>query len=59
MAKFEGINRSYGAYDTEKTPEEKQRELDELMKKFLEKGGKIEKLPAHKPTKDQLKSWKI
>jgi len=41
------------------SPEEKQRELDELMKKFLEKGGKIEKLPAHKPTKDQLKSWKI
>jgi len=29
----------------EKTPEEKQKELDEQMKKFLEKGGKIEKLP--------------
>ena len=29
----------------EKTPEEKQKELDEKMKKFLEKGGKIEKLP--------------
>ena len=29
----------------EKTPEEKQKELDDLMKKFLEKGGKIEKLP--------------
>ena len=29
----------------EKTPEEKQKELDEQMKKFLEKGGKVEKLP--------------
>jgi hypothetical protein len=29
----------------EKTPEQKQKELDDLMKKFLEKGGKIEKLP--------------
>jgi len=29
----------------EKTPEEKRKELDEQMKKFLEKGGKIEKLP--------------
>ena len=29
----------------EKTPEEKQKELNDLMKKFLEKGGKVEKLP--------------
>jgi hypothetical protein len=29
----------------EKTPEEKQKELNKQMKKFLEKGGKIEKLP--------------
>jgi hypothetical protein len=26
---------------------------------FLAKGGKVEKLKAHKPTKDQLRSWKI
>ena len=59
MAKFSGINRPYNADPTEKTPEEKQRELDERMKKFLEKGGKVEKLKDHKPTKEQLKSWKI
>jgi hypothetical protein len=41
------------------SPEELQRQLDEKMKKFLEKGGKIEKLEPMKPTKDQLKSWKI
>jgi hypothetical protein len=57
--KYEGINRNYTAGSEEKTPEEKQRELDELMKKFLEKGGKIEKLKAHQPTKQQLKNAKI
>mgnify|MGYP000380041995 CR=1 FL=1 len=41
------------------SPEELQKQLDEKMKKFLEKGGKIEKLKPMKPTKDQLKSWKI
>jgi|TARA_B100000287_G_scaffold418197_1_gene454846 hypothetical protein len=30
---------------TEKTPEQRQKELDEKMKKFLEKGKKVEKLP--------------
>ena len=30
---------------TEKTPEERQKELDEKMKKFLEKGKTVEKLP--------------
>ncbi len=59
MPKFSGINRPYNATPIEKTPEEKQRELDEKMKKFLEKGGKVEKVKAHKPTKEQLKSWKI
>jgi len=43
----------------EKTPQEKQRELDDKMKEFLAKGGKVEKLKAHKPTKEQLKSWTI
>ena len=41
------------------SPEELQRQLDERMKKFLEKGGKVEKLKPMNPTKDQLKSWKI
>ncbi len=59
MAKFSGINRPYNADPTEKTPEEKQRELDEKMKQFLAKGGKVEKLKDHKPTKAQLESWKI
>ncbi len=59
MAKFSGINRPYNADPTEKTPEEKQRELDEKMKQFLAKGGKVEKLKDHKPTKEQLRSWKI
>ena len=39
-----GINRAYVAGEIEKTPQEKQKELDEKMKKFLEKGGKVEKL---------------
>ena len=59
MAKFEGINRAYKTGEIEKTPQEKQRELDEKMKKFLAKGGKVEKVKAHKPTKEQLRSWTI
>jgi|TARA_B100001564_G_C20084152_1_gene421883 hypothetical protein len=43
----------------EKTPQEKQRELDEKMKEFLAKGGKVEQVKAHKPTKQQLKDWTI
>jgi hypothetical protein len=41
------------------SPAENQRNLDEKMAKFLAKGGKIEKCDPMKPTKDQLKSWKI
>ena len=40
-------------------PEEKQKDLDEKMKAFLAKGGKAEKVKDHKPTKEQLKSWRI
>ncbi len=43
MPKFSGINRPYNAGEIEKTPQEKQRELDEKMKKFLAKGGEIKK----------------
>ena len=59
MAKFSGINRPYVGGYIEKTPEEKQRELDEKMKAFLSKGGKVEKIKPMKPTKAQLESWKI
>ena len=59
MAKFSGINRPYAAGEIEKTPQEKQRELDEKMKAFLAKGGKVQKVKAHKPTKQQLKDWTI
>tara|TARA_B100001063_G_C16423984_1_gene385526 strand:+ start:440 stop:619 length:180 start_codon:yes stop_codon:yes gene_type:complete len=59
MAKFSGINRAYATGEIPKSPQELQRELDEKMKKFLAKGGKVEKMKAHKPTKEQLKSWKI
>ena len=45
--------------DFAKGPIERQKELDERMKKFLENGGVIEVLPPGQPTKDQLKSWKI
>ena len=59
MSKFSGINRPYVTGEIEKTPQEKQKELDEKMKAFLDKGGKVEKLPDMKPTKEQLKSWTI
>ena len=59
MPKFSGINRPYAAGSMEKTPQEKQRELDEKMKAFLAKGGKVEKVKAHKPTKQQQKDWTI
>jgi hypothetical protein len=59
MPKFSGINRPYKAGEIEKTPQELQRELDERMQKFLAKGGKVEKVKAHKPTKQQMKDWTI
>ena len=59
MPKFSGINRAYASGEIEKTPQEKQRELDEKMKEFLAKGGKVEKVKPMKPTKQQLESWKI
>ena len=46
MGKFSGINRPYNANPIEKTPQEKQQELDEKMKEFLAKGGKIEKVKS-------------
>tara|TARA_Y100000114_G_C11762506_1_gene330692 strand:+ start:4833 stop:5009 length:177 start_codon:yes stop_codon:yes gene_type:complete len=58
MPKYSGINRPYAAGDIPKTPQEKQRELDEKMKEFLAKGGKVEKIKP-KITKQMLDSWKI
>ena len=58
MPKFSGINRPYAAGDIEKKPQEKQRELDEKMKKFLDKGGKVEKVKS-KITKQMLDNWKF
>ena len=59
MPKYSGINRPNAAGEIDKTPQEKQRELDEKMKAFLAKGGKVQKVKAHKPTKQQLKDWTI
>ena len=59
MPKFSGINRPYKAGEIEKTPQEKQKELDDKMNAFLAKGGKVEKVKAHKPTKQQLRDWTI
>ena len=58
MPKFSGINRPYNADPIEKTPEEKQRELDARMKEFLAKGGKVEKVKP-RITKEMLEKWKI
>ena len=46
-------------YDLHQKPKTSQKERDEMMKKFLDKGGKVEKVKAHKPTKEQLRSWTI
>ena len=58
MAKFSGINRAYSTDKEEQTPQEKQRKLDELMKQFLEKGGKVEKVKS-KITKQMLERVKL
>ena len=42
--------------EPEKTTSE---ERARMMREFLAKGGKVEKVKAHKPTKEQLRSWKI
>ena len=58
MAKFEGINRAYSTGEIPKTPQELQKELDEKMKKYLAKGGKVEKVKP-RITKEMLEKWKI
>jgi hypothetical protein len=58
MPKFTGINRAYSSDKEERSPEQKQKELDEMMKKFLEKGGKVEKVP-YKVTKEMLRKGRL
>jgi|TARA_B100000214_G_C23632784_1_gene474803 hypothetical protein len=58
MARYEGINRAYESKGEEKSPAERQRELDEKMKEFLAKGGQIKK-EKPKITKQMLDSWKF
>ena len=58
MGKFEGINRNYKTGKEERTPEQKQKELDEAMKNFLAKGGKVEKVKS-KITKQMLERGKF
>ena len=53
------IRRNYKPGKEERTPEEKQKDLDEQMKNFLAKGGKVQKVKAHEPTKEQRKNWSI
>ena len=59
MARYSGINRPYEVKGEDKSPAERQRELDAKMKEFLAKGGKVKKENPMKPTKQQLESWKI
>ena len=58
MAKFSGINRAYESGKEDRTHQQKQKELDELMKQFLEKGGKVEKVKS-KITKQMLERGKL
>ena len=51
------LNKDYSS-SKGKTQKEKQKERDELMKKFLAKGGKIEKIP-YKITKEMLKRGQL
>ena len=56
MGKFEGINRNYNTGKEEK--KSTQEERDRLMKEFLAKGGKIEKIPS-KVTKQMIEKGKF
>ena len=56
MGKFEGINRNYNPDKEQK--KSTQEERDRLMKEFLAKGGKVEKIPS-KVTKQMLERGKF
>ena len=56
MGKFEGINRNYNTGKEEK--KSTQEERDRMMKEFLAKGGKIQKIPSN-VTKQMLEKGKF
>ena len=56
MGKFEGINRNYSTSKEDK--KSSQEERDRLMKEFLAKGGKVQKIPS-KDTKQMLERGKL
>ena len=58
MAKYSGINRPYEIKGEDKSPAERQRELDEKMKKFLAKCGEVKKVES-RITKQMLENWKF
>ena len=58
MAKYSGINRPYEIKGEDKSPAERQRALDEKMKKFLAKGGEVKKVES-RITKQMLENWKF
>jgi hypothetical protein len=58
MAKYSGINRPYEIKGEDKSPAERQRELDEKMKKFLAKGGEVKKVKS-RITKQMIENWKF
>ena len=43
----------------ELSSEEKAEQRKKLMDEFLAKGGKVEKCKPMKPTKQQLKDWRV
>ena len=56
MPKFEGINRNYNTEKEQKKSTQEDR--DRLMKEFLAKGGKIQKIPSN-VTKQMIEKGKF
>ena len=56
MPKFEGINRNYNTDKEQK--KSTQEERDRMMKEFLAKGGKIQKIPSN-VTKQMIEKGKF
>jgi len=56
MQKFEGINRNYNTDKEQKKSTQEDR--DRLMKEFLAKGGKIQKIPSN-VTKQMIEKGKF
>ena len=56
MPKFTGINRAYSSGKPDKRSSQEER--DRLMKEFLAKGGKIQKIPSN-VTKQMIEKGKF